>query len=186
MVAVREELAPLAEGSGASLHELRCEAFRETLRRYARPDDDFAEELAEVYYGFRHVSLPPYPAVVECLTALTSSYALGVLSNGNTPPEQLGLGELFTHRVYAEQVGMGKPERGIFEHAARVAGARPGGRLLVGDSPRTDIAGARAAGWRAVWFCPDGECWPLEDDPPPSFVDFGQLPDLLAQLDGGS
>jgi len=72
MVAVREELAPLAEGAGARLQEMRREAFRETLRRYAQADDEFVEELVEVYYSFRWMGLPPYPGVAQCLGELAA------------------------------------------------------------------------------------------------------------------
>ena len=59
--------------------------------------------------------------------------------------------------VVSEEVGVAKPHRGVFEHAlgeaSRAVGRRlaPGEVLMVGDSRASDIDGAVAAGWQAVW-----------------------------------
>jgi HAD superfamily hydrolase (TIGR01459 family) len=56
---------------------------------------------------------------------------------------------------YAEQGGevrwIGKPDAAIYEQALRLLGLPPGRVLAVGDSLRTDIAGAAGAGIDAAW-----------------------------------
>lgn len=47
-------------------------------------------------------------------------------------------------------VGARKPDRAIFDRALQLAGASPGEAIHVGDSPREDVEGARAAGIEAV------------------------------------
>jgi putative hydrolase of the HAD superfamily len=54
--------------------------------------------------------------------------------------------------VTSEDVGASKPEPKIFEAALDRLGVEPGEAVMVGDAWGTDIAGARAAGIRAVWF----------------------------------
>jgi len=47
------------------------------------------------------------------------------------------------------EVGMIKPERGIYDLHARSFGIEPAAALFIDDSPR-NVEGARAAGWQAV------------------------------------
>ncbi|MFF4309727.1 HAD family hydrolase [Streptomyces sp. NPDC001507] len=58
---------------------------------------------------------------------------------------------VFDALVMSYQVGVRKPMREIFDHAAAVAGVPPEACLLVDDLP-ANCAGAVAAGWRAVEF----------------------------------
>lgn len=48
-------------------------------------------------------------------------------------------------------IGMIKPERGIYEHHARAFGLEPKATLFIDDS-EANVAGARNAGWQAVHF----------------------------------
>jgi putative hydrolase of the HAD superfamily len=50
------------------------------------------------------------------------------------------------------EVGYGKPDPRIFEHALSKLGIAPGEALMVGDRVNLDVAGARAAGVHAVWL----------------------------------
>lgn len=50
-------------------------------------------------------------------------------------------------------VGVNKPERGIFEHAMKKMGMQnPEDIVYVGDSYEKDILGATGAGWNAIWL----------------------------------
>ncbi|HET7505694.1 MAG TPA: HAD family hydrolase [Kofleriaceae bacterium] len=64
---------------------------------------------------------------------------------------EIGIAGAFDAVIDSGRVGIEKPDRRIFDHALAVLGAtRPG--IHVGDSWPADIAGALAAGWRAIWF----------------------------------
>jgi putative hydrolase of the HAD superfamily len=58
--------------------------------------------------------------------------------------------------VVSEEAGVSKPHPRIFEIALERAGAGPPEAVMLGDSWRNDVEGARAAGIRAVWFNRDG------------------------------
>jgi len=58
---------------------------------------------------------------------------------------------VFDALVMSYQVGVRKPMREIFDHAASVAGVPPEACLLV-DDLSANCAGAVSAGWRAVEF----------------------------------
>ncbi|HEV2723019.1 MAG TPA: HAD-IA family hydrolase [Thermoleophilaceae bacterium] len=71
--------------------------------------------------------------------------------------ERTGLAELVDGVVSSAVVGSAKPSREIFRAALDVAGAGPGEALHVGDSLASDVAGARAAGLRAVLIARGGD-----------------------------
>ena len=52
----------------------------------------------------------------------------------------------------SSEIGVEKPDRALFAHAAAALGCSPGELLHVGDSWEHDIAGALAAGWHAAWL----------------------------------
>jgi putative hydrolase of the HAD superfamily len=62
----------------------------------------------------------------------------------------LELAHHFEHVVVSSRVGYDKPHPAIFRHALELAGVAGSEALHVGDNIATDIAGARAAGIRAV------------------------------------
>lgn len=181
---VRAEISPLARNEGMDLIEARCEAFRETLARYARSDDALAEGLSETYFAILSKDIRPFPGVIDCLGKLVDDgYVLGILSNGISYLDHLGLADLFEHSVYAHDVLLYKPERTIFEHAMSLVGARPEQCLLIGDSCVCDVVGAREAGWTGVWLKRDGYRWDTDAEPPEHIVgDLTELPPLIASL----
>jgi len=80
-----------------------------------------------------------------------------MLSNTNGPHVEW-IGErwpdifpLFDHCVFSHEVGMRKPELGIFRHVESLSGEPAGRHVFVDDSPQ-HVAGAEAAGWQAFQF----------------------------------
>ena len=63
---------------------------------------------------------------------------------------EVGLGGLVDEIVVSAEVGAKKPDPAIVEAALRRLRCPAGKALMVGDSPETDVAGAQAAGVRAV------------------------------------
>jgi putative hydrolase of the HAD superfamily len=64
--------------------------------------------------------------------------------------DDTGLAPLLDGLVISAEVGAAKPDPAIFERALEVAGAGRGEALHVGDTVDVDVAGALAAGLRAV------------------------------------
>jgi FMN phosphatase YigB (HAD superfamily) len=60
--------------------------------------------------------------------------------------------------IDSTRVGHAKPDPAIFALALARAGASAGEVVHVGDMLSTDIAGARAAGIRAIHLDPTGRC----------------------------
>ncbi|MEU7896920.1 HAD-IA family hydrolase [Nonomuraea sp. NPDC049152] len=110
------------------------------------------------------------PHLVRCRTEVLNGlvrlrgagWKVGIVTNG-TADNQLGkiqrTGLIDVVDAYALSglEGVRKPERGLFEIAARRCGASlEEGGWMVGDRLDADITGGRAAGLRTIWINRDG------------------------------
>ena len=108
-----------------------------------------------------------------------AGYRLAVISNWQCGLghfcEELDLTRFFDAVLASAEIGCEKPSPEIFQQACRRLGVQPARVLHVGDTPADDIAGAGAAGIRAVLVCRDGV--------PPAGIDalrgLDELPALL-------
>jgi len=96
----------------------------------------------------------PIPENVELVRALRSGYRLGILSNADRTLRArlrrgLAIHHLFDDIVCSAEVGMAKPEPGIYALACERLGLPPGACAFV-DDHEPNVAAARAAGLRAV------------------------------------
>ncbi len=95
-----------------------------------------------------------YPDAVQALQAcLDDGWQNHILSNNypelNSVMESLGIAKYFSGITVSALVGVEKPRPEIFE-AARAAAGNPSLCVMAGDNPVADIAGATAAGMRAI------------------------------------
>ncbi len=70
--------------------------------------------------------------------------------------QRCGLSAALDAIVCSAEAGARKPDPEIFERALAIAGCSPEEALHVGDTPDEDVAGARAAGLRALLIRRDG------------------------------
>jgi putative hydrolase of the HAD superfamily len=104
----------------------------------------------------------PFPDAAPTLSDLRArGTRLVVVSNWDCSlPEWLdrtGLGHMVDAAVSSAVVGHAKPSPEIFGAGLEAIGAEPEEALHVGDSVDGDVAGARAAGLRAVLLARAGE-----------------------------
>jgi putative hydrolase of the HAD superfamily len=125
--------------------------------------DDLAEQLTAAFAGAGEgFELRLTPGIEECLRALAGAgVKLGIVCDvGFTSGVHLrgflarrGLLELFGGWAFSDEVGVYKPAAGAFRHALDALGGVPAERAAhVGDLKRTDIAGAKAYGMRAIRY----------------------------------
>ena len=147
-----------------------------------------AEEFEDVFLR----NPPPLKrGALEAVTQLSSRYRLGVISDTGITPgramrryfEDRGMMGYFSSLVFSDETGLCKPHPDVFRRALSELGAEPREAVHVGDLLRTDIAGAKGAGMRAVWVrspYQDGE-----SDAEPDYVidSLHELPGIIESLD---
>ncbi len=156
--------ASFAEGDDAETLGLRGfapgyrrQAWRRGLAACGCDDRDLAAELSERFVYERALRQVPFPEVLSVLVALRAAgRRLVLLTNGDRDLQRRkavasGLLPLFDHVVISGELGVGKPEAGIFLHALGLVAARPEEAVMVGDSVARDVRGALAVGMPAVW-----------------------------------
>ncbi|GAA1768273.1 HAD-IA family hydrolase [Luedemannella helvata] len=144
-----------------------CDAGRygsaDLVRARIRATVGFAgtdEELDDAWCA----AYAPNAGVLDALTARCDARTLSVFTN-NGPLEEAALPRLypavfapFDHLFFTWRLGCRKPDPAAFSAVARALGPDSTEILFVDDSA-VNVAAARAVGWRAARFGPDGlEC----------------------------
>lgn len=98
--------------------------------------------------------------------------AVAILTNGWSPLQQRKIARALPAFgalpvLVSDAIGVAKPAPAAFAALLDVLRVPPSALWYVGDNPRTDIAGALAAGVRAVWFDWEGHPYP-HDVPAPT------------------
>jgi len=141
-------------------------------------------------FGGALLEIPPmlFPHVSEAFGALgDDGLAVGMVSNtGRTwgrylrqVQDALGIGKFFDVRVFSDEVGVRKPDRAIFLTALNDLGLPPERVVHVGDDVDADVAGAKSAGMRAIWFNTGFWRGAKTDKADAEVRDHVELPDLL-------
>ena len=129
---------------------LRLESLRRALQE-GGDDPALAVGAFNVFLdGRQKVTL--YGEVHQVLQRWKSRYKLLAVTNGNADMERIGIAHHFDVSIAAHEIGVGKPDRRIFEHACAQAGLSPSRVLHVGDDLELDVQGARRAGLHAAWI----------------------------------
>jgi HAD superfamily hydrolase (TIGR01549 family) len=153
------------------LEEARRERFRRLLvAAGAAPPEDLVARTAATYRDRYREVRRAVRGAGALLAVLGERVRIGIVSNNLFDEQQdklrvCGL-DLFVHAlVVSERVGVSKPDPAIFAAALERMQCRPDEAVMVGDSWTADIAGARAAGIRPIWFNPMGLPVPEGDAP---------------------
>ncbi|MFR9780577.1 HAD family hydrolase [Micromonospora sp. MS34] len=136
------------------------------------------EELAAALIGHQ-VEL--MPGVAETLDDLATRHRLLLLTKGDQEEQQRKLDACgLLHHFGAAHIVREK-DADTYRWLAREHAFDPAGAWMVGNSPRSDIRPARAAGMNAV-FIPNENTWVLEDDEldpgDPGVIRLAAFPDL--------
>lgn len=134
----------------------------------------FVRESAQELVQWHAVNYPaafrPDPVMSRTIARIMrAGLDWGVVTNG--PPFQrdklvaLGLDKIAGCVLISGEFGAGKPDVAIFKEALRQLGHTAEEALFVGDSPASDIEGARKAGIDTAWLS-HGRRWPPDLRPP--------------------
>ena len=124
------------------------------------------EEATRMFREKYQSSRQIVPGTIALLEALRPHVKIGIVTNNILVEQQeklryLGLEAHIDALVVSEEVGIVKPEAGIFRVALERLQCSAEETVMIGDAWQNDIIGARAAGIRAIWLnrygvpCPD-------------------------------
>ena len=152
--------------------------WRETMLDASNGDRRYADILRELgiadpdaFIDAEHEAWRPAHSVLASAQALLEALRsrgikTGLVANSWPDPGRVlrmdaalfGLAELLDVLVYSEEVGLRKPDPGIFLHACRQLDVEAVATMYVGDNLLTDVQGAANVGMttvQALWFRAD-------------------------------
>lgn len=177
-LAARLELAREQPARAHDLTWLRTESMRRLAIAAGLPAS-VGDEAFAVFMEQRN-AVELFPDVLPSLGALRRRYALATFSNGNADLRRIGIDSHFAVTLNAIAVGAAKPDPRSFTAVAEALSLPPALIAYVGDDPRIDVAGARAAGMQTIWINRAGRAWPDEHEPPGHEVRcLGELVELV-------
>ena len=145
-----------------SVAELRRECFAALCADRGR-DPEVGRQVAEIYADERdHRDVAWLPGARDVLDSFSTRYRVGVVTNSPTDAarqkiDAAGVEEYAETVVFAGHDTPAKPATEPFHRALDALAVDPDRAVHVGDSHRSDVAGANAAGLRSVLFAADGE-----------------------------
>jgi HAD superfamily hydrolase (TIGR01509 family) len=151
-----------------SVAELRRECFAALCADRGR-DPDLGRRVAEVYADERdHRNIEWIAGAHEVMDSLTDRYRVGVVTNSPADAARqkiaaAGIDDYAETVVFAGHDTPAKPAPEPFHRALEALSVDPTRAVHIGDSLRSDIAGANAAGLRSVLFAADGDGGGSED-----------------------
>jgi len=155
-----EEIMAFHERVGQGLENPLEMHLQRLERTFERLDAKWQPEHLERYRTRMIAACTALEGAHELLSALRPHYKLGLLTNAYDAPEQRerihqsGLEHYFDEIVVAAEIGIYKPEPGIFTHLLERLGAQPSEAVYIGDSPGHDVLGAIGAGMQAILVRP--------------------------------
>jgi FMN phosphatase YigB (HAD superfamily) len=129
------------------------------------------------------------PGAAELLNGLRGQYRLGLICNtGRTPGtmlkivlQRLGIVEHFDVLTFSDVLGIRKPDPQIFHLTLEQLEVSADRALHIGDTPSTDVLGARHAGMQAV-LLGSPETLQAEEQGVRAIETLSALPSLLKQV----
>ncbi|MBD1577434.1 pyrimidine 5'-nucleotidase [Vibrio sp. S11_S32] len=98
------------------------------------------------------------PGAQELMASLVGKAQVGIITNGFTELQTIrlqrtGMDQYIKHVIISEEVGVAKPDQGIFAHAFKRIGNPEKSRvLIVGDNLHSDILGGLNFGIETCWL----------------------------------
>ena len=143
-----------------SKQELHFKRFYKPIERLAMSDErirELAHEMGALFLELTNRYFSVLPGAAEVVRSLSKRYPLTIVSNGFCEVqyyklEHSGLKECFAHFLVSDEIGINKPQPGIFNIALERNGVSADEAIMIGDSYSSDIQGAKNAGIDQIWL----------------------------------
>lgn len=179
MIATRVSLDGEAAFRLATLDARRREAIRRSASDAGLYSSSIVDGLFDLYVSTRLANTLIFPETDTVLAALGECFQLGVITNSNNDPADLGLSFQFSFVIRGDVEPYQKPDPRIFQLAASTGGYELGSSVHVGDSLETDVTGANRAGAISVWLDRVGDVSVSAVSPHHTIRSLSELPGLL-------
>ena len=140
-----------------SIFQARRAVVARALSTLGIVDPLLARSIADAFSERRldHISL--FPHAIEALEMLRSrGISLALMTNGDSLGQRakirkFGLADYFDGIFIEEEVGFGKPDKRIYEHALNLLNLDADDVWFVGDNLEWDVAAPQALGIWSIW-----------------------------------
>ena len=120
-----------------------------------------------------------FQETIPMLEMVSKSYTVVAITNGNADVFKTAIGAYFDLSIRADEAGMAKPDRGIFDLTWEKLGCQSSEVIHIGDSVENDVKGAINAGVTPIWYNPDKEQNTLRVN---EVRTLSELPSMIRQL----
>ena len=119
--------------------------------------EEMAHKMGNEFLQLTNKYFSVLPGAAEVVRALVKKYPLTIISNGFKEVQYYkfahsGLAECFAHTIISEEVGINKPQPGIYNIALQLNHVTADEAVMIGDSYSSDIQGAKNAGIDQIWL----------------------------------
>jgi len=170
--------------------EYRINSWANALFHFGIRDAGIAEELSDSFKRIRDTKHAVYHDTIECLEQVKPQFKLGLITNG-APDLQWKkihgskLQPYFQTLVISGEYGFAKPDKRLFIEALNLMACSAANTLMVGDTLKTDIQGAKEIGIRTIWINRDNKQCDNPDLKPDYEIDsLLQLEEVIRHADG--
>lgn len=140
--------------------EMYIYRIKRTMEEFHLPITDAQAMQYQERYVYYGTQITVSDQMRQILEYCGEHMRLGVITNGPSAHQWRKIKTLNLERwvdpeyiFVSGDVGVNKPERGIFAYAMKKMNLQdPADIVYVGDSYEKDILGASGAGWRAIWL----------------------------------
>ena len=144
------------------MHQLiegyQIDAWTAGLKACGIDDAQLGQQLAQQFITERKKHPFVYEDTYPVLDQLKENYQLVLLTNGAPSLQRTKLtitpeiAAYFDHIIISGEVGVGKPDAKIFEHALQQAEINADEAIMIGDNLMTDILGSNRVGMKNIWI----------------------------------
>ena len=142
-----------------SMEEMYIYRFENAFRDYGKKIDAQTALFFQTVYEQKQQEIKMTEAMKKLLENLSGKMKLGIVTNGPTQHQwdkvnALGVEQWIPkeHILISGEIGIAKPDTGIFAAELGRLDLQKEDVCYVGDSFENDIVGAKGAGWKAVWY----------------------------------
>ena len=142
--------------------QYRQNSWYDALAEHHIDDPSLADDLAQTFIQLRREQHVLFDDALPVLEQLQGKYPLGLLTNGAPDLQRLKINKsqlapFFDRVIISGELNLGKPDPEIFRIATDRLSAEPQHTLMIGNSIKSDIQGALAAGLIPVWLNRNGQ-----------------------------